>query len=106
VDTSLPIKLDSDGEGRVLVTNNHPKKDKIETIFNDNPDLQQGFVKTEIYTTLQKTYELQQQWMEKIEGGMDEEAAGQWLVNASKSAVANSEITFNNGKVQAAKVYG
>ena len=62
-------------------------------------------MKTEIYTTLQKTYELHQQWMEKIENGMDEEAAGQWLVNASKSAVANSEITFDNGKVQAAKVY-
>ncbi len=106
VDTSLPIKLASDGEGGVLVTNDHPDKDKIEAMFNDNPDLQQGFVKTEIYTTLQKIYELHQQWMEKIEGGMDEEAAGQWLVNASKTAVANSEITFNNGKVQTAKVYG
>lgn len=42
----------------------------------------------------------------KIEGGVDEEAAGQWLVTASKAAVANSEITFNNNKVQAAKVYG
>lgn len=106
VDTSLPIKLTNDGEGNVLVTNDHPDKEKIEAMFNDNPDLQQGFVKTEIYTTLQKIYELHQQWMEKIEGGMDEESAGQWLVNASKSAVANSEITFNNGKVQAAKVYG
>ena len=103
VDTSHPIKLANDGEGNVLVTNNHPDKEKIEAMFNDNPDLQQGFVKTEIYTTLQKIYELHQQWMEKIEGGMDEEAAGQWLVNASKAAVANSEITFSNGK--AAKVY-
>ena len=105
VDTSMPIKLSNDGEGGVLVTNDHPDKDKIEALFNDNPDLQQGFVKTEIYTTLQKIYELHQQWMEKIEGGMDEEAAGQWLVNASKNAVANSEITFNNGKVQVSKIY-
>lgn len=105
VDTSQPIKLVSNGEGGVLVTNNHPDKDKIEAMFNDNPDLQQGFVKTEIYTTLQKIYELHQQWMQKIESGMDEEAAGQWLVNASKAAVANSEITINNGKVQTAKVY-
>ena len=106
VDTSHPIKLANDGEGNVLVTNDHPDKEKIEAMFNDNPDLQQGFVKTEIYTTLQKIYELHQQWMEKIENGMDEEAAGQWLVNASKAAVANSEITFSNGRVQAAKVYG
>lgn len=103
VDTSRPIKLANDGEGRILVTNDHPDKEKIEAMFNDNPNLQQGFVKTEIYTTLQKIYELHQQWMEKIESGMDEESAGQWLVNASKSAVANSEITFSNGK--AAKVY-
>jgi hypothetical protein len=103
VDTSHPIKLANDGEGNVLVTNDHPDKEKIEAMFNDNPNLQQGFVKTEIYTTLQKIYELHQQWMEKIENGMDEEAAGQWLVNASKAAVANSEITFSNGKV--AKVY-
>jgi hypothetical protein len=105
VDTNLPIKLSNDGEGGVVVTNDHPDKDKIEALFNDNPDLQQGFVKTEIYTTLQKIYELHQQWMEKIEGGKDEEAAGQWLVNASKNAVANSEITFNNGKVQVSKIY-
>lgn len=48
------------------MTNDHPDKKKIEAMFNDNPDLQQGFVKTEIYTTLQKIYELHQQWMEKL----------------------------------------
>jgi hypothetical protein len=105
VDTSLPIKLSNDGEGGVLVTNDHPDKDKIEALFNENPDLQQGFVKTETYTSLQKIYELHQQWMQKVESGMSEEAAGDWLVNASKNAVANSEVTFNNGKVRSPKVY-
>ena len=105
VDTSLPIKLINDGNGGVLVSNDHPDKDKIEALFKDNSDLQQGFVKTETYTTLQKVYELHQQWMQKIESGMSEKAAGDWLGNASKNAVANSEISFNNNKVQAAKVY-
>jgi len=99
VDTSIPIKLKSDGEGGVIVTNDHPDKNKIEALFKDNPDLQQGFVKTETYTTLQKIYQLHQQWLEKINGGMSEEAAGNWLVSASKSAVANAEITFTNGKI-------
>ncbi len=99
IDTSIPIKLKSDGEGGVFVSNDHPDKEKIEALFKANPDLQQGFAKTETYATLQKIYQLHQQWLQKIESGMSEEAAGNWLVNASKNAVANSEITISNGKL-------
>ncbi len=99
VDTSIPIKLTSNGEGGVIVTNDHPDKDKIEAMFASNPDLQQGFVKAETYTTLQKIYQLHQQWMQNIENGMSEESANNWLVNASNNAVDNSELSFNKGKV-------
>ncbi len=99
VDTSIPIKLKSNGEGGVMVTNDHPDKEKIEAMFENNPDLQQGFVKAETYTTLQKIYQLHQQWLQNVENGMSEEAAGNWLVTASNNAVENSELTFNKGKV-------
>ncbi len=99
VDTSIPVKLKTDENGQVMVTNDHPDKDKIEAMFKDNPELQQGMVKTEIYGTLQKLYQLHQQWMQKIEGGMSEESANNWLINASKSAAGNVEVNLNNGKL-------
>jgi hypothetical protein len=99
IDNSIPIKLKSNSEGGVQVTNDHPDKEKIEALFEGNRGLQQGFVKAETYTTLQKIYQLHQQWMQNVESGMSEESAGNWLVNASNNAVDNSELTFTKSKV-------
>ncbi len=99
VDTSIPIKLNITGEGEVKVSNGHPDKEKIEALFKENPDLQQGFVKTETYGTLQKLYQLHQQWQQKIEGGASEEAANNWLINTTKSTLASSQVSFQNGKI-------
>ena len=99
VDTSIPMKLTISENGEVKVNSDHPDKEKIEAMFKDNPDLQQGYVKTETYVTLQNLYQLHQQWQQKLEGGMSEEAAGNWLINASKSAQANSQLILNNGKI-------
>ena len=99
VDTSIPIKLNITGEGEVKVSNEHPDKEKIEALFKENTDLQQGFVKTETYGTLQKLYQLHQQWQQKIEGGASEEAANNWLINTTKSTLASSQVSFQNGKV-------
>ena len=99
VDTSIPMNLTINPDGSVQVNNDHPDKDKIETLFKENSDLQQGYVKTESYFTMQNLYQLHQQWQQKIEGGISEEAAGNWLVNASKSSVANAQVNVQNGKV-------
>lgn len=42
IDTSVPIRLEPDGKGGVLV-GEHPDRDKIERIFEDNPDLAAKF---------------------------------------------------------------
>jgi len=99
VDTSIPLKLTINPDGTVQANNDHPDKDKIEALFKENPDLQQGYVKTETYFTMQNIYQLHQQWQQKIEGGMSEEAAGNWLVNSSKGAVANAQVNVQNGRV-------
>lgn len=99
VDTSIAMKLSINSDGSVQVDNDHPDKDKIEALFKENSDLLQGYVKTENYFTLQNLYQLHQQWQQKLEGGTNEQAAGDWLVNASKSRVANAQINVQNGKV-------
>ncbi|OUS40996.1 hypothetical protein A9R00_03190 [Oleispira antarctica] len=99
VDVSIPIKLNITSEGEVKVSNDHPDKEKIEALFKDNSDLQQGFVKTETYGTLQKLYQLHQQWQQKIEGGASEESANNWLINTTKSTLASSQVSFQNGKI-------
>ena len=99
IDTNIPMKLTINPDGSVQVNNDHPDKEKIEALFKENSDLQQGYVKTESYFTMQNLYQLHQQWQQKIETGMSEEAAGDWLVNAGKSTVANAQVNVQNGKV-------
>ncbi len=99
IDTSIPMKLNIATDGTVQVNSDHPDKDKIEALFKENSDLQQGYVKTETYFTMQNIYQLHQQWQQKIEGGMSDEAAGNWLVNSSKGAVNNAQVNLQNGKV-------
>lgn len=102
VDTSIEIKLRSNGEGGVEVMNDHPDKDKIEALFANNRELQQGFAKADTYQTLQKLHQLHQQWQQKIDAGTSEEAANLWLVQAAQSMVAqNTGLSYQDGKVNA-----
>jgi len=100
VDTSIEIKLRANSEGKIEVTNDHPDKDKIEALFANDSELQQGFVRAETYQTLQKLHALHQQWQQKVNEGASEEAANLWLVQAAQSMVAeNTGMTYQDGKV-------
>jgi len=100
VDTRIEIKLRANSEGQIEVTNDHPDKEKIEAMFANNFDLQQGFVRADTYQTLQKLHTLHQQWQQKISAGASEEAANLWLVQAAQSMVAeNTGMTYQDGKM-------
>lgn len=100
VDTRIEIKLRANEEGQIEVINDHPDKDKIEAMFANDSNLQQGFVRAETYQTLQKLHALHQQWQQKIEDGASEDAANLWLVQAAQSMVAqNTGMSYQNGKV-------
>ncbi|MBL4799906.1 MAG: hypothetical protein JKY50_21105 [Oleispira sp.] len=100
VDTRIEIKLRANGEGKIEVTNDHPDKDKIEAMFANDSELQQGFVRAETYQTLQKLHALHQQWQQKVNNGASEEAANLWLVQAAQSMVAeNTGMTYQDGKI-------
>lgn len=43
VSLSPPVELTTDGEGAVRVKGDHPDKEKIEQLFEDNPDLANDF---------------------------------------------------------------
>lgn len=89
------IELSNDYEGKVIVVNDHPDKERIEALFENNPELQQQFVKAQMAQTFQKLEQLHQQWLAKVESGMDEQAAGLWLVNEAKSLTDRAQsITF------------
>lgn len=100
VDTRIEIKLRANGEGKIEVTNDHPDKDKIEAMFAQDSDLQQGFIKADTYQTLEKLHALHQQWQQKIAAGASEESANLWLVQAAKTMVAdNTGMTYQDGKM-------
>lgn len=100
VDTSIEIELETDYQGKVQVSNDHPDKEKIERLFEDDADLQQQFVKAQMFQTFEKLAALHKQWQQRIESGESEETANLWLVQASQALVANdSSVTFQEGKV-------
>ncbi len=100
VDTRIEIKLRANSEGKIEVVNDHPDKDKIEAMFANDSDLQQGYVRAETYQTLEKLHALHQQWQQKIAAGASEESANLWLVQAAKTMVAdNTGMTYQEGKV-------
>ncbi|ACS81236.1 hypothetical protein [Maridesulfovibrio salexigens] len=43
ISTDPPVELTTDGYGNVRVMGDHPQKDKIEQLFEDNPDLANDF---------------------------------------------------------------
>jgi len=100
VDTSIEIELETDYQGKVQVSNDHPDKEKIEQLFEDDADLQQQFVKAQMFQTFEKLAALHKQWQQRIESGESEETANLWLVQASQALVANdTSVTFQEGRV-------
>lgn len=100
VDTSIEIELETDYQGKVQVSNDHPDKEKIEQLFEDDADLQQQFVKAQMFQTFEKLAALHKQWQQRIESGESEETANLWLVQASQALVANdASVIFQEGKV-------
>ena len=99
VDTSVPIKLTTDFEGKVVVVGEHPDKAAIEQTFEDDMDLRNGFVQTSNYFLFKEIGSLHEQWAEKIEQGMTEETANLWLINAVKNAVTKNSggLSLENG---------
>lgn len=100
VDTSIPIKFGFDFEGNVIVKNDHPDKDKIEAVFKDDQDLRNGMVQTSNHYLFKELYRLNQEWAAKIESGVSEEAAANWLLDSAKKATAKAAegVTFQSGK--------
>ncbi len=99
VDTSIPIKLKTNFEGKVEVVGDHPDKAAIEQAFEDDNDLRNGFVQSNNYFLFKEMAALHEQWAEKIEQGMAEETANLWLINAVQNSVAKSSngLTLENG---------
>ena len=91
IESDQAIELTTDHEGRVVVSNDHPDKEGIEALFRDHPEFQQQFVRAQMAQTFQKLEALHQQWQQKIESGMDEEAAGIWLANQARALVDNAQ---------------
>ena len=91
IETDQPIELTNDHEGNVIVSNNHPDKERIEALFRNDRDFQQQFVRAQMAQTFQKLEALHQQWQQKIESGMDEEAAGIWLANQARALVDSAQ---------------
>lgn len=102
VDTSQPIDFGFSHDGSVVVNNDHPDKELIEKTFSEDMDLRNGLVKTSQFFLFQELSSLSEQWASKVEAGVSEEVAGQWLVNASKSATRNSGqgLRFSEGAAQ------
>lgn len=90
IDTSQPIQFGFDYQGNVVVKNDHPDKDAIEAVFKEDMDLRNGMVQTSQHYLFKELYALHQQWAQKIESGMSEEAAGNWLIGVVQQAVSKS----------------
>lgn len=56
IDTSKPITLTLDDDGKVIVAGDHPDKDAIEKIFTDTPALAEAFTSLSDNSTLAKSY--------------------------------------------------
>lgn len=99
IDTSQEIDLAFDYEGNVYVKNDHPDKEKIEQLFKEDRDLQQGLVQTQNFYMFKELYRLTQEWAQKIDSGMSEQMAGEWLLSSSKQAqkVSGEGLTFKEG---------
>jgi len=101
VDTSQPIDFGFSYDGRVVVNNDHPDKTLIEKTFNEDMELRNGLVKTSQFFLFQELFDLSEQWASKIESGVSEKVAGEWLINAAKSAARSSDgVHFSDGKAQ------
>lgn len=102
IDGDETIELTTDYSGKVIVLNDHPKKKQIEAMFEKEPELQQQFVKASQAKTFEQLAELHKQWLNKIESGMDEQAAGLWLVNQARSLSDRPQVMkFNSDGSQA-----
>lgn len=97
IDGDETIELTTDYDGRVMVLNDHPQKDRIEAMFEKDPELQQQFAKASQARTFQQLGELHNQWLKKIESGMNEQAAGLWLVNEARALTDRAQVMkFNS----------
>ncbi|BFM15629.1 hypothetical protein R50073_18120 [Maricurvus nonylphenolicus] len=90
IDTSQPIQFGFDYQGNVVVKNDHPDKEAIEAVFKEDMELRNGMVQTSQHYLFKELYALHQQWAQKIESGMSEEMAGNWLINVVQQAVNKS----------------
>jgi hypothetical protein len=99
VDTSIPNKLNTDFEGKVVVVGDHPDKDTIEKAFEGDMDLRNGFIQSANHFLFKELAALHDQWAQKVEAGVSEEAANLWLISAAKNATSNSSsgMTLENG---------
>ncbi|GGY45807.1 hypothetical protein GCM10011297_18210 [Bacterioplanes sanyensis] len=100
IDWSGKIDLTINGEGKVLVKGDHPDKSRIEALFEQDSELQQGFVKTEMVHTFRKVQQLHQQREQMLNNGASEEAANQWLVDQMMRVTAQpSTVSMVDGRV-------
>lgn len=99
IDTSKSISLTTDYEGKVIVKGDHPDKERIEAIFAEDKDLRNGFVQTSQHYLFKELYRLNQEWAQKVDAGVDIDAASQWLLRSAKQATAASAngLTLSQG---------
>lgn len=83
--------LGNDAQGHVRVANDHPDKDRIERLFEDNPELQQRYAKLSAGSSLLRAAENHNQFAaeyERLEGNLAAQSA---LVEAT---VARNKAPF------------
>ena len=99
IDTSIPIRLNTDFQGKVVVIGDHPDKAAIEQVFEDDMDLRNGFVQSANFFLFKEIASLHQQWSQKIESGVTEEVANLWLISAVQNSVSKSSrgLSLENG---------
>lgn len=101
IDWSGKIELTMNAEGKVTVKGDHPDKARIEALFEQNSDLQQGFVKADMVQSFRKIQQIHDQRQQMLNNGASEEAANQWLVDQVMRITSKpASLTMVDGKVR------
>ncbi|ASP38965.1 hypothetical protein CHH28_09860 [Bacterioplanes sanyensis] len=103
LDWSGKIDLTVNNEGKVTVKGDHPHKERIEALFEQNPELRQGFDKTETVQRFRQIQYVYAQHQQMVDDGASQAAADQWLTEQLRRIKAQPpSVTLVDGRVSSA----